>query len=168
MALVCPRCGTEYRDGFAMCADCGVGLVQPEAQSNSVGVSGQLEDPFCAFWKGGDPRLHVELCQILDDCGIPYRSFRREDHLFNIAPRDAFRIGVPFSLFEKAEAAVCAAFGDSPEAPEAYGRKRPPALPPSAGVARASNLVLEAQPLQQERTQESKKGDSESDAGSRG
>ncbi|MGB6899385.1 MAG: hypothetical protein WBE12_12370, partial [Candidatus Acidiferrum sp.] len=42
------------------------------------------EDPFCSFWKGDDPRVHAELCGLLDEQGIPYKTIRRHDHLFNI------------------------------------------------------------------------------------
>lgn len=144
MGMVCPQCRTEYRAGFFVCADCGVSLVPgdvPVAASEEPGTEAGRpsadDDPFCEFWKGSDPRLHAELCSILRECGVPYRSFRHEDHLFNIAPRDAFRIGIPFSQFDKAEAAVQAVFGDSPEAPET-ARRAPAALPPAASRGHSS------------------------------
>jgi len=41
------------------------------------------EDPFCKFWAGNDPRIHAELCLILEEERIPYRTIRREDRLFH-------------------------------------------------------------------------------------
>lgn len=69
------------------------------------------EDPFCSFWQGDDSRLQAELCSVLDEAGIPHKTVRRQDHLFNLNNYPAFQIGVPFSLFEKAEAAVKDAYG---------------------------------------------------------
>jgi hypothetical protein len=68
------------------------------------------ENPFCAFWEGDDPRLHAELCTVLDDRDIPHKTVYRKDHLFNTNRYRAFQIGVPFSDFEKAENAVKDAF----------------------------------------------------------
>ena len=68
------------------------------------------EDPFCSFWKGDDARIHAELCSVLDDTGIPHKTVRRQDHLFNLSNYPAFQIGVPFSMYETAEAAVKEAF----------------------------------------------------------
>jgi hypothetical protein len=68
------------------------------------------DDPFCSFWKGDDPRLHAELCQLLDEKGIPCRTIRRQDHLFNWNTKSAFEIGVPFSQFDRAEAVVKEAY----------------------------------------------------------
>jgi hypothetical protein len=111
--MFCPQCRVEYRAGFTRCTDCEVGLVQdlPLARSDSFdanppGSPGDEEDPFCAFWQGDDARLHAELGTVLDEAGIPHKTVCREDHLFNLKNFPAFRIGVPFSLFEKAEAAV--------------------------------------------------------------
>ena len=69
------------------------------------------ENPFCAFWEGDDPRLHAELCTVLDDAAIPHKTVYRKDHLFNTNRYRAFQMGVPFSNFEKAENAVKDAFG---------------------------------------------------------
>jgi hypothetical protein len=68
------------------------------------------EDPFCSFWKGDDPRVHAELCELLGEQGIPCKTIRRQDHLFNWNTRSAFEIGVPFSQFDRAEAAVKEAY----------------------------------------------------------
>jgi hypothetical protein len=69
------------------------------------------EDPFCSFWKGEDSRLHAELCGVLDEAGIAHNTVFRRDHLFNLSNFPAYEIGVPFSLYEKAEAAVKEAYG---------------------------------------------------------
>jgi hypothetical protein len=68
------------------------------------------EDPFCSFWKGDDPRVHAELCELLSERSIPYKTIRRQDHLFNWNTKSAFEIGVPFSQFDRAEAVVKEAY----------------------------------------------------------
>jgi hypothetical protein len=116
--MFCPVCKAEYRQGFTVCADCEVALVyhlvEPSAmreESNADGSVDRDEDPFCAFWRGDDPRIHAELCELLEHEGIPHKTVRREDHLFILNSRSAFQLGVPFSLFEKAEAVIKEAYG---------------------------------------------------------
>jgi hypothetical protein len=115
--MICPQCKAEYRQGFTMCADCEVPLVAqlPTPSSNSAGSAEPDEDPICAFWKGDDPRIHAELCQLFDEQGIPHKTVRRADHLFNLNSRSAFQIGIPFSFFEKAEVAIKEAYGSDGE-----------------------------------------------------
>lgn len=72
------------------------------------------EDPFCSFWKGNDPRIHAELCTVLDEAEVPHKTVFRQDHLFNLANYAAFEVGVPASLFEKAEVAIKEAFEAGP------------------------------------------------------
>lgn len=104
-----------------MCADCEVPLVAqlPTPPSGPADSGEPDEDPFCVFWKGDDPRIHAELCELLDEQGIPHKTVRRSDHLFNLNSRSAFQIGVPFSFFEKAEAAIKGAYGSDEETPAA-------------------------------------------------
>jgi hypothetical protein len=114
--MICPRCKVEYRQGFTHCVDCDVDLVwelpkaaielRPEEQPVDPN-----ENPFCSFWKGEDPRLHAELCTVLDEAGISHHTVFRRDHLFNLNNCAAYEVGVPFSLFEKAENAVKEAYG---------------------------------------------------------
>jgi hypothetical protein len=118
--MICPQCKAEYRQGSTSCSDCHVLLVTKlpeEALERRVEVApgDPDEDPFCAFWQGDDPRLHVELCTVLDEAAIPHKTVYRTDHLFHINRFNAFQIGVPFSLFEKAELAVKDAFGAEEE-----------------------------------------------------
>ena len=88
------------------------------------------EDPFCAFWQGEDARLHAELCSVLDEAAIPHKTAQRRDHLFNLTNYPSFELGVPFSLYEKAEAAVRDAFDLDPADREAVlALSMPPLLP---------------------------------------
>ena len=125
--MFCPQCRVEYRPGFTRCTDCDVDLVHelPLARLDAfeshqdTSPGDDEEDPFCSFWKGDDERLHAELCTVLDEAGIPHKTVRRQDHLFNLNNYPAFQIGIPFSLFEKAEAAVKDAYGMDSSDPDA-------------------------------------------------
>jgi hypothetical protein len=122
--MICPECMAEYREGFARCANCGVELVErlPGAMvtpERADSPTADEDDPFCEFWRGDDPRLQGELCQVLGEAGIPYRTLQMNDvlNMMGIPVRHAaFRIGVPFSLFEKGEKAIAEAFGGVAEA----------------------------------------------------
>jgi hypothetical protein len=118
--MFCPNCKAEYREGFTRCADCGVELVYELPAAAIVPIEpidpgDPAEDPFCSFWKGDDPRLHAELCELLVERSIPYKTIRRQDHLFNWNTKSAFEIGVPFSKFDQAEAAIKEAYGGDDE-----------------------------------------------------
>jgi hypothetical protein len=115
--MICPRCNAEYRSGFARCADCDVELVNDASHFALTGHApppepgDPNEDPFCSFWKGQDARVHAELCEVLEQAGIPHKTIFRSDHLFNFSNFPAYEIGVPFSLFEKAEKVVQETYG---------------------------------------------------------
>lgn len=133
--MFCPQCSAEYRPGFTHCTDCDVDLVDelPPAgtdwfESSPGGSPGDEEDPFCAFWQGDDARLHAELSTVLDEAGIPHKTVRREDHLFNLKNFPAFPMGLPFSLFEKAETAVQDAHATDASAADAGPSRNPAAV----------------------------------------
>jgi hypothetical protein len=114
--MYCPQCKAEYRPGFTRCADCDVDLVWelPKEAMERRGPSepgDPNQDPFCSFWKGEDPRVHAELCTVLDEAGVPHHTVFRRDHLFNLKNYPSYEVGVPFSLFERAENAVKEAYG---------------------------------------------------------
>lgn len=114
--MFCPQCNVEYRPGFTRCSDCDVDLVQEPphyalAPKAPVEPGDPNEDPFCSFWKGEDPRVHAELCELLEEAGIPHKSVFRRDHLFHFSKFPAYEVGIPFSQFEKAEKVVQEAYG---------------------------------------------------------
>jgi hypothetical protein len=143
--MYCPKCGTEYREGFTHCTDCDVDLVWEPPNRGIVArhtdkwghvhdtVPGEPGDPnvdpFCSFWKGDDARVHAELCEVLDEAGIAHNTVFRRDHLFNLTNYPAYEVGVPFSMFELAENAVKEAYGadavDEVGARELQGRVLP-------------------------------------------
>jgi hypothetical protein len=151
--MICPVCKAEYRPGFYRCADCDVELVQElpaealVAPEPAAAPGDPDEDPFCSFWSGDDPRIHAELCEILDRESIPHKTLRREDHLFRISKYAMFQIGIPFSMFERAEAVVKEAYGSDEQPQDAalllpYEKQRvttsrtiAPWLPASRGFA---------------------------------
>jgi hypothetical protein len=122
--MICPNCNAEYREGFSQCADCGVELVEVPwgalfAPERYAAGDQEQEDPFCELWRGDDARLRGELCQVLEEAGIPVRTLQLNDvlNMVGIPSRQAiFRVGVPFSVFNRAEKAVGEAFGGVAEA----------------------------------------------------
>lgn len=140
--LYCPQCGAEYREGYSSCADCHVLLVR-ERPAGGADPGNRLElgdpnhDPFCSFWQGTDARICAELCTVLDEAGIPHKTIHRADHLFNFSNQVPYELGVPASLYEKAELAVKEAFGTD----EQTGEDAVPLLPaPEVTEAPPSNL----------------------------
>jgi len=156
--MFCPSCKAEYRPGFTHCVDCDVDLVHELSKNaievRQIGEEGEYrvaggpgdpnEDPFCSFWKGEDPRVHAELCDVLEEAGIPHNTVFRRDHLFNLRNYPAFEVGVPFSMHQRAEDAVKEAYGTEdvadvgaqevrllPDRPAPTPRKLPESLTPS-------------------------------------
>jgi len=130
--MICPQCKAEYRRGFTVCADCDVPLVESTELTTRSVVGGAPEDgterewaagtpgdpntdPFCSFWKGTDLRVCTEICTVLDEAEIPHKMIRRQDHLFNWSHQSPYQIGVPASLYEKAELAIKDAFDTDEE-----------------------------------------------------
>ena len=152
--MYCPQCRVAYRPGFTHCTDCDVCLVYelPPAKTvssesdHAAPPSEDTEDPFCSFWQGDHPRLHAELCMVLDEAGIAHKTIRRQDHLFNLNNYPAFQIGVPFSLFEKAEAAVKDAYGMDGSDPDAVQSLTSPAFIPdrSRVIRKLPNMLTPA------------------------
>jgi hypothetical protein len=151
--MVCPKCKSDYRQGFTRCVDCDVDLVSensPDAlASRREPTPGDpSEDPFCSFWKGEDPRVHADLCSVLDEAGIPHNTVCRRDHLFNLSNFSSFEVGVPFSLFQKAELAIQNAFGTEDE--EDRETLNVPRLIPSESPTSIQKLLAQITPSEEE------------------
>ena len=98
------------------------------------------KDPFCSFWKGVDLRVCTEICTVLDEAGIPHKTIRRQDHLFNFNNQAPYEVGVPASLYEKAELAIQEAFGTD----EQTGEDAVPLLPPPEEDLRTTKREVES------------------------
>jgi len=95
--LYCPRCGAEYREGFASCSDCRVALVtEPPEESPPVDV-----DLECVF-ESTNPALLAVVKSLLEDAGIDYLS--SGDAQFSVLPVLPVRIEVDHSRAEEARA----------------------------------------------------------------
>jgi hypothetical protein len=137
--MICPQCKAEYRRGFTVCADCGAPLLGSielarvrTAEDEPAATPGDPnKDPFCSFWKGTDLRVCTEICAVLDEAGIPHKTIRRQDHLFNLNNQAPYEVGVPASLYEEAELAIHDAFGtDAESAEDAVYKSQTPRLLP--------------------------------------
>lgn len=88
------------------------------ADASTGAVGDPNTDPFCSFWKGADLRVCTEICTVLDEADIPHKTIRRQDHLFNLINQSPYEIGVPASLYQRAENAIREAFGTEDESEE--------------------------------------------------
>ena len=69
--MICPECGSEYRDGFTHCADCDVDLVAPPPPPPP---DERPSIELVKVWEGGNPALVPVLESLLDDAGIEYST----------------------------------------------------------------------------------------------
>jgi hypothetical protein len=68
--MYCPKCGAEYREGFAECADCQIPLVaqkpvEPEA-------TGDPELQLVTVLESTDPLVIASAKGLLEEAGIPF------------------------------------------------------------------------------------------------
>jgi hypothetical protein len=68
MELICPSCGSEYREGFTHCASCDVDLVEP------VPAEGEPEVDLVKVYETGNAAIIPLLESLFDDAGIEYMA----------------------------------------------------------------------------------------------
>jgi hypothetical protein len=66
--MICPKCRSEYREGYARCADCDVDLVQPEP------VSTEPEVALVKVYETGNPAVIPLLESLFNDAKIQYMA----------------------------------------------------------------------------------------------
>ncbi len=74
----CPQCDAEYREGYSLCADCGVELVSPEHRRPKKTPS---REPLVRVWLGGDIVAFCYAIEVLREAGIRHHVIANHDHL---------------------------------------------------------------------------------------
>jgi len=82
--MICPQCKAEYGPGFTRCGRLRPWTGwEPQHAAGAPGAPAEPgdpnEDPFCLFLKGEDARVHAELCEVLDEAGVPHNTVFRRD-----------------------------------------------------------------------------------------
>jgi hypothetical protein len=79
--MFCPVCNSEYQEGYAHCAECGVALVHelPVAERAPVPTE-ENREPLAMLWRGQDPVAFSAILSALADAAIPYREAQSRDY----------------------------------------------------------------------------------------
>jgi hypothetical protein len=67
--MICPSCGSEYREGYQRCAECNVDLIHPETTSL---VEGESENELTRVLETRSHDLLINVSLALEDRNIPY------------------------------------------------------------------------------------------------
>ena len=87
----CPLCDAEYREGFSICADCGVGLVS--AEHRRLLRKTESNEPIDMVWKSGDPVALSQAIAALREASIQHDVKATHDHF-------VFELGMPRPKYE--------------------------------------------------------------------
>jgi hypothetical protein len=87
----CPLCDAEYREGFSICADCGVGLVS--AEHRRLLRKMESSEPIDMVWRSGDPVALSQAIAALREAGIQHDVKATHDHF-------VFELGMPRPKYE--------------------------------------------------------------------
>jgi len=87
----CPLCDAEYREGFTVCADCGVGLVS--AEHRRLLRKMEPSEPIDMVWRSGDPVALSQAIAALREAGIQHDIKATHDHF-------VFELGMPRPKYE--------------------------------------------------------------------
>jgi hypothetical protein len=66
--MICPSCGSEYRDGYTRCADCEIELIEPQPPAAPPEVT------LVKVYETGNAAIVPLLESVFDDAGIEYMT----------------------------------------------------------------------------------------------
>ncbi len=70
--MKCPRCGSEYREGFTRCTDCDLELVPSAPPPEAGDVRSHIE--LVKVFEGGNPAVIPLVESLFEDAGIEYST----------------------------------------------------------------------------------------------
>ena len=74
--MICPKCGSEYREGFFRCSDCDVALVAEKVLTSDADQepddSVEQESDLVAVLETKDSPMLSDIVSLIEEKGIPY------------------------------------------------------------------------------------------------
>ena len=86
--MICPECGSEYREGFTHCSDCDVDLVEPPEEEPDVEL--------VSVYQSGNPALLPIVESLLRDAQIEFMTTGRSVQALQGAVGSSFVVPVEF------------------------------------------------------------------------
>ena len=86
--MICPECGSEYREGFTRCSDCDVDLVEPLEEEPDVEL--------VSVYQSGNPALIPIVESLLRDAQIEFMTTGMSVQALQGAVGSSFVVPVEF------------------------------------------------------------------------
>jgi hypothetical protein len=68
--MICPKCKAEYREGYTVCAECQVPLVEQLSEADTEGPEPGLQP--VTIMETADPAYLLAVQSVLEEAGIEY------------------------------------------------------------------------------------------------
>jgi hypothetical protein len=112
--VICPNCGTEYRDGFDRCSECDVQLVATLPPSPA---DERAEIELVKIFETANPDMIPALQSLLDEAEIDFSSSSESFQIFSGLRSAMVPVAFYVRVEDEAEALAIVAALDVPQPP---------------------------------------------------